>query len=164
MDKKKLHYIAVPANVVSGKKGWRDLLEIDSDDVQSVGIYSFNELDTSDYKDLLDLFKQCFNSADKFLRSIRHTEYVAAIRDYDWKIVGAAFLCGANCMSIEHVMIDEKFRRKGLATYLVRNIIDFTFRNLPEVPHLTLVSKPELHSLYEGCGFQCVAESGWIDE
>jgi citrate lyase synthetase len=162
MDKKLLHYICVPKNLVENHDNWEDFTYYDTLIFDQFCFANVEDLDKKDFDDIFNLIFQNFYSKDKIWKAIRHAEKIIYIRtnlEESLPIVACALLCGETIRSVEYVCVDEKYRGNDLATYMIRNLIDFVYYNLPDTPHLTLVSKPELRQLYEGCGFKVVAES-----
>lgn len=162
MDKNLLHYMAVPINVVLQQDWLEKKSTLNLSKYTQVYVYSIAELEDKDFKQILELLQNNFNSRAKIWYAIKHVEYIACVyslQDDKQPIVACALLCGGTIRSIEYVCTDSKHRGNSLATNAVKELIHFTFTYLPDTPHLTLVSKPELRSLYENCGFTCIAES-----
>jgi len=62
-------------------------------------------------------------------------------------------------LCIHSVAVDPEYRRRGLATAMLKRYIKFMDKLHPFISTLTLICKHELISLYAGAGFSYIGKS-----
>ena len=65
-------------------------------------------------------------------------------------------------LCIHSVVIDHRFRRRGLATAMLRQYLEHIRTNQPAVRQVRLLCKPHTKELYERCGFTSLGPSSVV--
>ncbi len=137
----------------SERLGFR-ILQADFNDIEKISALYKQVLD--DYRDKLPeelIISRQPSPTEVKERLDRYTHFVAKIENQIIGVVGCSLIHGT-CM-LKHMVVDQKYQRRGVGTALTRQVINFAQKHnatkvwLDTVPDLTGAI-----SLYQKLGFQ----------
>jgi ribosomal protein S18 acetylase RimI-like enzyme len=104
-----------------------------------------------------ELISTQFRTRSKFLAIWPGVRFVALHRDGEDSVDGFLLVSSPVNWQIDYVVVRPDARGQGIAAALVVETLNQAF--LHYVPHVMLMSKPSLRTLYESCGFTVVGSS-----